>query len=60
MRIGLTAVGDGERSRFFLVDFDRERLRCCETFFAALSFDFAIFNREKFDEKKARKASQIF
>lgn len=50
MRIGFaaaTAAGEGERSRFFLVDFDRERLReCCETFLAALSFDFATFDRE--------------
>lgn len=48
MRIGFTAAGDGERSRFFRVDFERERLReCCETFLAALSFDFATFDRKK-------------
>lgn len=48
MRIGFTTAGEGERSRFFLADFDRERLReCCETFLAAPSFDFVAFDKNK-------------
>lgn len=49
IRIGFAtaaATGEAVRSRFFLFDFDRERLReCCETF---LSFDFATFDKNKF------------